>query len=54
MSIFYMGRNRRETDFVEKLICASTANNYSSDGIGSLHVTVQDTSSCMNIFRITG
>jgi hypothetical protein len=40
----------RETDFVDKLIHGSIVNHCNSDGLGSLHATVQ--SSYLKILKV--
>jgi hypothetical protein len=43
---------KEREDFVDKLIAASTANLYDSDGLGSMCVTVQSKSSDLKILEL--
>jgi hypothetical protein len=42
----------RETESVDKLICAGVANNYDSDGLVSLSTTAQSKRSYLKILKV--
>jgi hypothetical protein len=44
---------KRQTDFVDKLIRNSIANNYDSDEVGSMHAIAQSKSNYMQTLKVS-